>query len=85
MNKDPNGIISLKVEFDQLIIYPLLSVEQKESFKHNSMKAFFVSSYAFFAITATITHIWTVIIAFSEGGFFGGVYTAPLKPDHFVE
>ncbi|GAA0877391.1 hypothetical protein GCM10009119_03590 [Algoriphagus jejuensis] len=26
-----------------------------------------------FIITATITHIWTVIIAFSEGGIFAGL------------
>lgn len=28
---------------------------------------------AVFAVTATITHIWTVIIAFTVGGFFGGI------------
>lgn len=37
------------------------------------MKAIFVSLYGIFAITAIITHIWTVIIAFSEGGFLGGI------------
>lgn len=37
------------------------------------MRAIFVLLYGVFAITATITHIWTVIIAFSEGGFFGGI------------
>ena len=39
------------------------------------MKAIFVSLYSLFAITAIITHIWTVIIAFTEAGFFGGVLT----------
>lgn len=39
------------------------------------MKAIFVSLYGVFAITAIITHIWTVIIAFTEGGFFGGILT----------
>ena len=37
------------------------------------MKSIFVSLYAVFCITAIITHIWTVIIAFSEGGFFSGI------------
>ena len=37
------------------------------------MKAIFVSLFGVFAITAIITHIWTVIIAFTEAGFFGGV------------
>jgi len=37
------------------------------------MRAIFVSLYGVFAITAIITHIWTVIIAFTEGGFFGGI------------
>ena len=38
------------------------------------MKAIFVSLYGIFAITAIITHIWTVIIAFGEG-FWSGVIT----------
>ena len=37
------------------------------------MKGIFVSLYGVFAITAIITHIWTVIIAFTDGGFIGGV------------
>lgn len=37
------------------------------------MKKIFVSLFGVFAITAIITHIWTVIIAFTEGGFFGGM------------
>jgi len=37
------------------------------------MKAIFVSLYGVFAVTAIITHIWTVIIAFTESGFFGGI------------
>lgn len=39
------------------------------------MKTIFVSLYGVFAITAIITHIWTVIIAFTEAGFFGGILT----------
>jgi hypothetical protein len=39
------------------------------------MKAIFVSLYGVFTITAIITHIWTVIIAFSMGGFFSGILT----------
>lgn len=39
------------------------------------MKAIFVSLYGIFAITAIITHIWTVIIAFTEAGFLGGILT----------
>jgi len=26
-----------------------------------------------YSITATIVHIWTVVLAFTEGGFWGGV------------
>lgn len=39
------------------------------------MKANFVSLFGVFDITAVITHIWTVIIAFTEAVFFGGVLT----------
>ena len=37
------------------------------------MKGIFVSLYDVFAVTAIVTHIWTVIIAFTEAGFWGGV------------
>lgn len=37
------------------------------------MRAIFSSLYGLFAITAIITHLWTVIIAFTEGGFLGGI------------
>ncbi len=37
------------------------------------MKTIFISLYGLFVVTAIITHIWTVVIAFSEGGFFAGV------------
>ena len=37
------------------------------------MKAIFVSLFSIFSITAIITHIWTVIIAFTEGGIFAGI------------
>lgn len=37
------------------------------------MKAIFVSLYGVFIFTAIITHIWTVIIAFTEGGILSGV------------
>lgn len=39
------------------------------------MKAIFVSLFGVFAVTAIITHIWTVIIAFSEAGIIGGILT----------
>jgi len=39
------------------------------------MKSIFASLYGVFVVTAIITHIWTVIIAFTEGGFFGGILT----------
>ena len=39
------------------------------------MKTIFVSLYGVFMITALITHIWTVIIGFSEAGFLGGIIT----------
>ena len=37
------------------------------------MKAIFVSLFGVFVVTAIITHIWTVIIAFTIGGFLGGI------------
>lgn len=37
------------------------------------MKSIFVPLYGVFVVTATITHIWTVIIAFNHGGLWGGV------------
>ena len=37
------------------------------------MKAILVSLYGIFVITSIITHIWTVIIGFIEGGFLGGI------------
>ena len=39
------------------------------------MKAIFKSLFGIFAITATITHIWTTIIAIIEAGIFGGILT----------
>lgn len=39
------------------------------------MKSIFVSLFSIFAITAIITHIWTVIIAFTEAGILGGIVT----------
>ncbi|NVJ46478.1 MAG: hypothetical protein HWE07_05095 [Cytophagia bacterium] len=39
------------------------------------MRAIFGLIYVAFIITATITHIWTVIIAFSESGIFAGILT----------
>lgn len=39
------------------------------------MKAILVSISGVFAITAIITHIWTVIIGFSVAGFWGGMFT----------
>ncbi|MBX5438977.1 MAG: hypothetical protein IRZ29_05485 [Thermoflavifilum sp.] len=38
-----------------------------------ALLVFFV--YTVFPITAILFHIWTAIIAFSEGGFWGGVLT----------
>ncbi|MCX7985820.1 MAG: hypothetical protein N2662_02640 [Bacteroidales bacterium] len=39
------------------------------------MKKILKSLFGLFVLTAIITHIWTVIIAFSEAGFLGGVIT----------
>jgi hypothetical protein len=39
------------------------------------MKALFVSLYSLYTLSAIITHLWTVIIAFDVAGFFGGVVT----------
>lgn len=43
------------------------------------MKSLFVSLYSIFIVTAIITHIWTVVIAFSQGGLLGGVVTLILQ------
>lgn len=37
------------------------------------MRAFIISIAGVFSITALITHLWTVVIAFSIGGFFAGL------------
>lgn len=42
------------------------------------MKAIVGSLIGVFTITALITHIWTVIIAFSEGGFISGIISLVL-------
>jgi hypothetical protein len=39
------------------------------------MKHLIISLYPVFVITSIVTHIWTVIIAFSESGFLGGIIT----------
>jgi len=39
------------------------------------MKSIFASMYGLFVVTAIITHIWTVVIAFTESGLFGGIVT----------
>lgn len=39
------------------------------------MKAIMGLVTLIFVITATITHIWTVIIAFSESGIFSAILT----------
>lgn len=39
------------------------------------MKALLGSIFGIFAITALITHLWTVIIAFNEAGILGGIIT----------
>lgn len=41
----------------------------------NLLIAIFGLIASVFGITAFIVHIWTVIIAFTEGGFFGGILT----------
>jgi hypothetical protein len=39
------------------------------------MKHLIILLYPVFVITSIVTHIWTVIIAFSESGFLGGIIT----------
>jgi hypothetical protein len=39
------------------------------------MKNLIILLYPVFVITSIVTHIWTVIIAFSESGFLGGIIT----------
>lgn len=39
------------------------------------MKGIFVLLAGVFGVTAVITHIWTVIIAFTEAGILGGLLT----------
>lgn len=42
------------------------------------MKSIFNSLYGLYIVTAVITHIWTVIIGFTEGGLLGGILTLVL-------
>lgn len=37
------------------------------------MKSIFNTLYVIFIFTAIITHIWTVVIAFSNGGLLAGI------------
>ncbi len=37
------------------------------------MRSLMATLYDVFATTAIITHIWTVIIAFTHGGFLAGI------------
>jgi hypothetical protein len=39
------------------------------------MKAILGIFFTIFAFTAIVTHIWTVIIAFTEAGLIGGILT----------
>jgi hypothetical protein len=39
------------------------------------MKILLILVYSIFPITAVIFHIWTTIIAFTEGGILGGILT----------
>jgi hypothetical protein len=39
------------------------------------MKHLIILLYPVIVITSIVTHIWTVIIAFSESGFLGGIIT----------
>jgi hypothetical protein len=41
----------------------------------NFLISIFRIVYVVFMITALVTHIWTVIIAFNESGFIGGILT----------
>lgn len=41
----------------------------------NLFLMFITQYWGIFAITSVITHIWTVIIAFSEGGIISGLFT----------
>lgn len=41
----------------------------------NLILMFVLQYWGIFAITSIITHIWTVIIAFSEGGIISGLFT----------
>jgi len=37
------------------------------------VKIIFLTIYPVFVVTALITHVWTVIIAFQVGGFWAGI------------
>jgi hypothetical protein len=39
------------------------------------MRIVLILLFGIFPITAIIFHIWTTVIAFSEGGFWGGILT----------
>jgi hypothetical protein len=49
--------------------------ERKKEKKKLTYRFYFGIFIVIFPITAIITHIWTVIIAFTESGFFGGILT----------
>ncbi len=39
------------------------------------MRTILWTFFTAFIVTAIITHVWTTIIGFQEGGFFGGILT----------
>ena len=63
------------VEIPTIAAYNLTDDVKQTKAEHLSdktLKVLFISLYGVFVATATITHIWTVVIAFTEGGFLGG-------------
>lgn len=49
------------------------------------MKGILTSLYTVFGLTALITHIWTIIIAYKESGFFAAILSlfAPLLAEGY--
>ncbi|RDI58308.1 CDP-diacylglycerol--serine O-phosphatidyltransferase [Flavobacterium glaciei] len=64
------SVVNNKVSSRTIVQEEIVKTESKNIIK---MKVIFTSLYGIFIITAIITHIWTVIIAFTETGFFSGI------------
>ena len=67
--KDENSTLIILLGTSLLVAIVLLLTNTEK------MKITIGSFIGLFSITAFITHIWTAIIAFSNAGFWGGIFT----------